>query len=186
MIRSERFVVASNIRMEIFKLACFFVLVWFFLGSFKTWKSSKWSHFKWCPFCLGFTESTVCASENPNSFETFEQAVLSEHAATDGALTLCLPTVTELCVRACVCERKREGESEIGGASDGRITMLVWGSRKGTSVTLYFLKHILTRAMSLPHQSQSIQARAHTHIHKHNIYNMTQWRLFMYGISSLS
>lgn len=37
------------------------------------------------------------------SFETLEQAVLSEHAATEGALTLCLPTVTELSVPACVC-----------------------------------------------------------------------------------
>lgn len=71
---------------------------------------------------MGFTESTVCASENPNSFETFEQAVLSEHAATDGALTLCLPTVSELCV-ACVCMCVRE--REIGEASDGRITTLV-------------------------------------------------------------
>lgn len=51
------------------------------------------------------------------SFKTLKQAVLSEHAATDGALTLCLPTVTELCT--CVCER------EIGEARDGRITMLV-------------------------------------------------------------
>lgn len=43
------------------------------------------------------------------SFETLEQALLSEHAATEGALTLCLPTVTELCmpVRVCVCERNQ-------------------------------------------------------------------------------